>query len=356
MKTTTSLLCRLAAVAALVFPAATLPSFAQTTATTDPVGFVTIAVAGNGGSGQPAYTFTSIGMTNAIAYQATTTSVGGATSIVDGSSTWADNAYNGAAGVITHYVEIVSGLGAGTTYDITGTTAATHTLTLLQPLLGTIVSGASYKVRPHWTLATVFGTGTAVTLGKGTSTTADQVQLLRGSSLETYFYQPSGFGGEGWRKIGAAATDAGGTVIYPDDGIIIARLQSAATSIVVQGAVKTGQTSIPVLAGYTLLGNVYASGMTLTSSGLYTGDPNTGVAVGTSTTADQIQFWNPGTLGLDTYFYQPSGFGGAGWRKIGAAATDAGITPIPVGTAILINRIGGAAFNWIAPQHPTSFN
>ena len=120
MKTTTSLLCRLAAVAALVFPAATLPSFAQTTATTDPVGFVTIAVAGNSATpGQPAYTFTSIGMTNAIAYQATTTqtagsgnSIGGSSTLEDGSSTWANSAYNGAAGAITHYLEIVSGPGA----------------------------------------------------------------------------------------------------------------------------------------------------------------------------------------------------------------------------------------------------
>ena len=209
MKTTTSLLCRLAAVAALLLPAATLRSFAQTTATTDPVGFVTIAVAGNGGSGQPAYTFTSIGMTNAVAYQATTTSVGGNSTIVDASSTWADNAYNGAAGVITHYVEIVSGPGAGTTYDITATDSATHTLTLSQALLSTIVSGASYKIRPHWTLAGVFGATNQGGLTGGNSTTADQIQLLRGSSLFTYYYQTSGFGGIGWRKIVGASGVAG---------------------------------------------------------------------------------------------------------------------------------------------------
>ena len=162
MKTNLSFLRHLAAITALLLPADL--SFGQTTATTDPVGFVTMTIAGNGSSGQPSYTFTTIGMTNAIAYQAATTqtagsgnSVGGSNKLEDGSSTWATNAYNGAASAITHYVEIVSGPGAGTTYDITATDAATHTLTLSQPLLSAIVVGASYKVRPHWTVSNVFG-------------------------------------------------------------------------------------------------------------------------------------------------------------------------------------------------------
>ena len=364
MKTNTSILCRLAAVAALVLPAATLPSFAQTTATTDPVGFVTIAVAGNSATpGQPAYTFTSIGMTNAVAYQASTTqttgsgnSVGGSSILEDGSSTWATDAYNGAAAAITHYVEIVSGPGAGTIYDITATSASGHSLTLSQPLAAGIISGASYKIRPHWTVASVFGATNQNGLAGGSSTSADQVQLFVSGGYVTYYYQTSGFGGTGWRKFGAPTVDASSTVIYPDDGIVIARNQSAATSIVIQGAVKTGQTSIPVLIGYTLLGNVYAAGMTLNSSGVYTGNSATGVAGGSSTTADQILFWNPSTSGYDTYYYQTSGFGGTGWRKFGAPTVDASAASIPVGTGLFINRIGGLEFNWVAPQHPASFN
>ncbi len=338
--------------AALLLPAATSVSLAQTS-TTDPVGFVTMSIAGNGSSSQPAYTFTTIGMTNAVVYQATTTSVGGSTTLVDSSSTWADNAYNGASGAVTHYVEIVTGPGAGTIYDITATSASGHSLTLSQPLAASITSGASYKIRPHWTLASVFGATNQNGLTGGNSTSADQVQLFHSGGYVIYYYQTSGLGGTGWRQAGAPFVDASATIIYPDDGIVVARKQAAATSIVIQGAVKTGQSSIPVATGYSLLGNVYAAAMTLSSSNLYTGDANTGLAGGNSTSADQVMFWNGS--GFNIYYYQTAGLGGTGWRQAGAPFVDASSTPIPVGSALFVKR-SGAPFNWIAPQTPASFN
>jgi len=359
MKTTMSLLRTCAAALAICTAAFSTTAFSQTTATTDPVGFVTINVTGNGGSGSPAYTFTALGMYNPVAYQATddtVNSVGGSTTLTDPNATWTDNQYNGTGGAITYFVEILTGPGAGTTYDIIATTAATKSLTLAQPLLTGITGGDSYRIRPHWTIGSVFGATNQNGLTGGNSTTADQVLLFRSGGYVTYYYQTSGLGGTGWRKYGAPTVDASGSLIYPDDGIVIARNQSAATTVTVMGAVKTGQSSIPVLTGYTLLGNVYAASMTLANSGLYTGNSATGVAGGNSTTADQILFWNATTLGYDTYYYQTSGLGGTGWRKYGAPTVDASATSIPVGTALFINRIGGAAFNWIAPQQPTSFN
>ncbi len=354
MKMTTLLLRNLTAATALVLAAVTGTSSAQTTAATDPVGFVTMNIAGTGTSAQPANTFASIGMTKAVAYQGTTTSVGGATSLVDTGAAWADDAYNGAGGTVTHYVEIVSGPGAGTIYDIVGTTSATHSLTLSQPLLASIISGASYKIRPHWTVAGIFGT---TILQGGSSTTADQVQLFHTGNYISYYYQagtPRGLQNT-WVQAGYPNIDAGGTVIYPDDGILITRFQSAATSVVIQGAVKTGQTSIPVLTGYTLLGNVYAAGMTLANCNLFTGVATTGVLGGSSTTADQVMFWN----GADfvSYYYQtgtPRGLQNV-WVQAGYPNTDAGNTPIPVGSALFIQR-NGAQFNWVVPQFPATFN
>lgn len=332
----------------------------QAQVSTDPVGFTTISVAGNGGSGQPAYTFATLGMYNAVAFQSTTTSVGGSSTLVDTSATWADNAYNGASGQITYYVEITSGTGAGTTYDITGTTAATQSLTLSQPLLAGITSGATYRIRPHWTLAGVFGATNQNGLTGGTSTTADQVLVWNSSTqgYTTFYYKTSGLGGTGWRSFSSPSVDASGTVLYPDDGFIIVRNQASATSLTITGSVKTGQSVIPVPAGYTLLGNVYATSMTLASSGLYTGSSSTGVAGGTSTTADQILIWNPASTGYDTYYYKTSGLGGTGWRAFSSPSVDASNTPIPAGAAIFVNRIGGGGtgFNWVAPQHPASFN
>jgi len=327
---------------------------AQTTSTTDPVGFVTIAIAGGGATGAPVYTFTSLGLVNPVAFQSATTSVGGDPALVDASATWTDGQYNTNGATPSHFVEITSGPGAGTTYDITGTVASTKTLNLDVPLKAGIVSGASYKIRPHWTLALVFGTTNQNGLASGTATSADQVQLYRNGAYSIYYYQTIGIGGQGWRLQGAPTVDASKTVIYPDDGMIIARQQSAAVNLVLSGAVKTGQTSIPVTSGYSLLGNVYAAGMTLANSNIYTGDPNTGLASGSTTTADQILFWN-GTSGYNIYYYQTVGIGGQGWRLQGAPTVDASATPIPVGAALFIKR-SGAAFNWVAPQTPASFN
>ncbi len=341
------------AAAALVMLTA-VPAFSQS-ATTDPVGFVTMSIAGNGSASQPAYTFTTLGLANVVAWQSTTTSVGGSTSLVDASSTWADNAYNGSGGAVTHYVEIVSGPGAGTMYDITGTSASSHTLTLSQPLAASIVAGgSSYRVRPHWTLASVFGATNQNGLSGGDATSADQIQLFRAGGYVIYYYQTAGLGGTGWRQAGAPFVDASATVIYPNDGIVVVRKQNAPVSLVIQGAVKTGQTSIPVTSGFTLLGNVYAAAMTLGNSNLYTGDSATGLAGGDSTSADQVMFWN-GTTGFNIYYYQTSGLGGTGWRQSGAPFVNASDTSIPVGAALFVKR-NGAPFKWVAPQTPASFN
>ncbi|WP_395750842.1 TIGR02597 family protein [Prosthecobacter sp.] len=332
-----------------------LASIAEAQETTDPVGYTTIAVSGNGGSGQPKYTFATLGMTNFVAYQSTTTSTAGSTTLVDPNATWADNAYNGAGGAISYYVEITSGARMGTTYDITATSAASQSLTLTQALATGVASGDSYKIRPHWTIASVFGATNQNGLAGGNSSTADQILVWNPAiqGYATYYYKTSGAGGTGWRNFGAPTVDASASVIYPDDGFIIVRNQSADFTLTVAGAVKTGQTSIPAFSGYTLLGNVYAAPMTLQSSGLYTGNASTGVAPGTSTTADQILIWNPAVSGYDTYYYKNTpGLGGTGWRSTSSSFMDAATTSIPPGTAMFINRVSGSGFDWVAPQHP----
>jgi uncharacterized protein (TIGR02597 family) len=355
MKTNASLLRHFATAALLLLPLTVPRTLAQTT-TTAPVGFVTVSISGGGAQGAPVYTFTSLGIVNPIAWQSvTTTSTAGATTLTDTSATWTDNLYNSTTtgAPPTYFVEILSGTSAGTMYDIVTTAGSTQTLTLATPLASGVTAGVGYAIRPHWTIASVFGAANQGGLQGGNSTTADQVQLWRNGGFVTYYYQTSGFGGTGWRLFGAPTVDASANVIYPNDGIVIARQQSAGVSLVLSGAVKTGQTSIPVLgAGYTLLGNVYSAGMTLSTANLYTGNPSTGLAGGSTVTADQVLFWN-GT-GFATYYYQTSGFGGTGWRLFGVPTVDASATVIPVGAALFVNR-SGAAFNWVAPQFPSTF-
>jgi hypothetical protein len=90
--------------------------------------------------------------------------------------------------------------------------------------------------------------------------------------------------------------------------------------------------------------------MTLASSALHTGSTNTGIAAGSLITADQILVWNGSYY--DTYYYQASGLGGVGWRKVGDLVADASSTSIPAGSSIILRRLAGSPFEWKVPAHP----
>ena len=335
---------------------------AQTTATTDPVGFITLNVAGTGGTTPAAFTFSSLGLTNSITYQGATNTVT-TNSLTVTAGPWTANQFNANGTNPTYFVEIITPAGAGsqapgagTTYDILSNTATT--ITLMQNLAAGVVDGAQFKVRAHWTLGSVFGANNESGLGGGNSTGADRILRWTGSGYDIFYYQTSGIGGVGWRKSGAPTVNASGTTLYPEDALIINRFQSTPVSVVLMGAVKTGQTSVPVIAGNNFVGNVYAAPMTLASCGIYTGVSATGLAGGNSSGADQILLWNQtlssGAGGYDIYYYQTSGIGGTGWRKSGAPTIDVSTTAIPVGQSIIINRKAVGSFNWVIPQHPAT--
>jgi uncharacterized protein (TIGR02597 family) len=324
-------------------------ALAQTTATTDPVGFITLDVAGYSGGATSAISFKGLGMTRAVEYQGSAETVGTNT-LVDNEATWTDNQFNGVNGA--YFVELTSGTNAGSTYDIQTTTAGTKTITLAQNLGAGTTAPVTFKVRKHWTIATVFGPNNEGGLSGGSVTSADQILIYNGTTYDTYYYQTIGLGGVGWRKGGSPSVDVSSTVLFPEEGLVIKRKQATATNIVLLGSVKTGQTSIPVAPGTNIVSNVYAASMTLSSSGLYTGNSSTGVAGGSTTSADQVLIWNGTTY--DTYYYQTLGLGGVGWRKAGAPSVDASASVIPVGISMVIKRKIATGFSWIAPQHPAS--
>jgi len=212
-----------------------------------------------------------------------------------------------------------------------------------------------FRIRKHWTIASVFGTTNQAGLQGGTSSTADTVLVYSAATggYDVYYYSTRGLPGVGWRKAGAGAVDQANTVLYPDDGLLIQRKQTGNVNVVLMGAVKTGQTSFPVVAGLNILANPFAAPMTLGSSGLYKGDGSALVA-GTAATADQVQIFN-GTA-YDTYYYSSGGAAGTGWRLDDGnnSTVDQAAVQIPVGASFLVQRRSGTAFNWVAPQHPAT--
>ena len=104
-----------------------------------------------------------------------------------------------------------------------------------------------------------------------------------------------------------------------------------------------------MLRGTSVIGNVYPVSMTLASSGLFTGDPATGLRSGSATAADQVLIFN-GTA-YDTYYYQRDARLGNGWRKTTDPRADAATTEIPGGATVSILR-RSAPFDWKIPAHP----
>jgi hypothetical protein len=337
--------CSLLAVAA---PSA----FAQTptTATTDPVGFITLNIAGTGGAGGNKVSFKGLGLTQPVVYQGSAETVNvGTKSFTDNEATWTDNQFNGTNGA--YFLEIVrptgqatAAPGEGQTYDIATTVASARTVTTVQSLDPAIVNGAVFKIRKHWTIGSVFGPNNEAGLGGGDITSADQILIYNGIGYDTYYFYDDGVDKVWLDGNGALAVNK---TIYPDDGLVIKRAQSAAVNVVLMGAVKTGQTSFPIQAGLNIVSNIYAAPMTLGSSGLYTGNAATGVAGGDITSADQVLIFN-GT-GYNTYYFYDDGVDQVWLDGNGAVATN---VAIPVGTSFIVKRKGATGFNWKAPQHP----
>ncbi len=322
---------------------------------TDPVGFITLNIQGTNG--------TTVGSAGALSYQGfgmspLTKNRGVISSavtnrIVAANQNWATGQFDGTNG--EHYVEIVTGPNAGLTEDIQSTIAP-DTIYTASDLSALIAAGEKFKIRKHRTIAEVFGPANEAGLKAGSSTTADQILVFNPvtQTYTTYYFSNQGFPiGTGWRRSGGGSTDASNVKLYYDQGFLVRRKTDSNLTLKLLGEVKLGPSVIPIEQLNNFAANVYpVSNLTLGASNLYTGDPNTGLAPGSSTTADTVLIFNPNTQTYATYYYSNQGFPiGSGWRQSGGGATDQSNVPLPMGGSVLVQRKAPRLpFNWIAPQ------
>ncbi len=302
---------------------------------TPPYGVVGIVIKGSKAGSQEAVTTRfGLGVTRPVELTGNVEAVGTDT-ISDSEANWQDGQFEGPNG--SYLLEITSGPGAGTNYDIVETSASDRTIRVAQPLVPNLVSGFTYQIRKHWTLASVFGLANEAGLNP-----ADRVIVYNKRASEQYYFDPS----VGWRSVdnpGAYAPDA---VFYPEDCISVETRTPGNRRIFLNGEVKRTVTSVPVLPGVTLCGNVYAGAMTLESSGLYTGDPTTGIRSGTASNSDRVVLSDG--MRDRTFYYNLN----RGWRELNSNNRNAGNTPIPVSGTVMIVRGVGEGFNWVPPVHP----
>ncbi len=326
-------------------------------AVTDPVGFITLTVQGGGSVTSPRLSLLSPTLARPILYEGTISAISGTTITVSGTP-WAVGAYNGANG--SHYVEIISTAvpaRSGTMSDIVSTPTTNTVVTSGDLSINQAAVGDTIRIRKDVTIADVFGANnSAGLLGSAEdATTADEVLIYNGASSESYFYYtgaPPEFPA-GWYSSGAFAP-ANNVPIAPNEAVVIKRKTAAPLSITSAGTVKTGNTIMAVVNGLNVLGTSSAAGITLATSGLRTGDDNTGVKAGEDgSSADEVILYSSGNP--VSYFYftgAPPEFP-AGWYKTDDFS-NANNVAIAAGTAFVVKRKGGASFNWALPS-PASF-
>jgi uncharacterized protein (TIGR02597 family) len=342
------------AIASMALAALATSATANTTATTDPVGFSTVVVKGKATpTSANRNTYIGIPMAQSSSYQGvigTSTVSGGVTVVTFPSSVFTANQFNGTGN--DHYFQVTSGPNNGLVSTVTAT--STDSLTLADDISSVLSDNSTtFKVVPYWTLGKVFPNGAGLT-GGISATAADTVTIIppTGGSL-TYFYNTNA---NEWRR---GTTPSSNVIIPPGSGLLVTRKQAGDVNIVVAGAVPLGPVegivgaASPTASRNSLLANAFPlPSVTLANSGLYSGDPSTGVAGGISATAaDTVVILDPNTGSSLTYFYNTTA---NEWRR---GTTPSGNVTIPEGAAILVTRKAGRGeFSWYAPQPSMNLN
>ncbi len=205
-----------------------------------------------------------------------------------------------------------------------------------------ITAGATpdtVEILPANTIGSVFGNATTPpTLAAGTgANTADNVLLWNGSTWDAYFWTGTATTPNNiWKRTGN--TDRANTIIYPDDGVfLVRRAITGPVSITFMGTVPSTSEQSGIPSGSTFLANRFPVNTTLGGLGLHT---LPGWTAGTSANnADSVYVWNTVSGAWDAYFWTgtattPNNI----WKRTGN--TDRSNTPILAGTAIYITHAG----------------
>jgi hypothetical protein len=285
---------------------------AQTTATTDPVGFQSTPVpVGTSSLGNP--------LVNANVVQA------GASA--NTSSIITLTGVTNAGALLTagepYYVEVVDGALEGERFDVD--TAATITAGNATVVLSTsspnntstlspsVVVGSSIALRKHVTieqLQTYFSPGLT---GNNNFALADQISLYNpaGGILTSYFLRGDNVT---WRQVGTTTT-ANKFVVASGTGFFVTKRNSA-TSFTSVGTVRMNDFAFPMPAGGTFRAPGFPvsyspSSLGGTSADGWTGNNNFALA-------DQLQVFNPVSGIFTSYFLRGDGLT---WRQVGTTTT-----------------------------------
>jgi hypothetical protein len=338
---------------------------AQETATTDPVGFVTVGVAAGTGSAKRNTLFSlPLLETESITGQVAGTITGvTANSISNSNAGWTSGALSNPT--TPYLIMITSGPAQGRMFLIassaatggaiagTANTATTVTVSSVDTAqvdlttLGIRTGTDTYRIFPCDTLSSFFGTPASTGVQGGTSAaTADTIVTVVNGSATTYYYN-TGVTPNRWSRVGLGSPDSSNVPLLPYYGIQYSRLPSSALSFVITGAVPTINRQVGVKnSGPTLLAQYWPADSTLGTVGLQN---LAGWQSGASAAAaDTVVLTSNGSA--NTYYYD-----GSNWRRVGLGGQISNDVVIPVGATVSINKRGSAAgYSTLSQQRPYS--
>jgi uncharacterized protein (TIGR02597 family) len=320
---------------------------------TDPVGYLTIPIPGTNNETTSKLQLASQGLLPSDAIQATGTATDVTTTYLeDTTAAWTPGAYVG------FFIEITSGPLEGT---FTLITASSETQLTTEDDISAAGTTPTYRIIKSFTVGSLVGNPPEASVLGGGSTlgAADNLLILDATTgvYDTIWYKNGGIGGTGWRASSLGTADAANLIVHPNAGLVFQRKQATDGSLVISGSVKTSQTDVWVEGnGSGTVLNILSiqfpvDQLTLQDSGLYTGDPSTGLLGGTTLgAADNVLIYDASTGVYDTIWYKNGGIGGTGWRASSTGTADAGANLIPSGRAILVQRKSGDTFIWNVPS------
>lgn len=344
-----------------------LPNTIAQTATTDPVGFVTVGItAGTGTTKRNTLFSVPLLETESIAGQVAGT-ISGVTlnTISNLNAGWNAGALSQPA--TPYLIQITSGAAEGRMFLIsssantggailgTANTATTVTVSSLDAAqvdlttLGIVAGTDTYKIYACDTLSSFFGTPASTGVQGGASASnADTVIVVLNGSAATYYYN-TGVTPNRWSRVAFGSPSADNVALFPYYGVQYARLASTPLSFVVTGGVPAEGRKVSVKnSGLTLLSQYWPADSTLQSLGLNT-IPGW-LSGANASSADTVVLTTGGSA--NTYF-----FDGRDWRRVAFGTPLANTTAIGIGTTVQIVRKGIASgYGTLAQNPPYSLN
>lgn len=296
------------------------------TATTEPVGFISIDV-------QPGYNAVGPNLVNASIFQGGVASTSGSTITYSTTGTTVNlsTVLNASK---RYYLEITKPNPSAATYlgdvleiDVAATIASANNVvtikaasynTLTTPLPD--LTGYSAAIRPHVTIGQAFGTlGNILLKGAGSSGSADRVLFFDRASggFTTYWFRANAGGTIAeWRSLDSAdTTDYSSMSIEPGIGVFVVRQPgNPAVKISFLGSVRTNDLRKPLAQGFNLLAQAIPSNhspamLNMTKAGGFTG-------AGSSASADRILFYEPVTGSYTSFWFRANASGSIQeWRS-----------------------------------------